>query len=209
MKRIGTLILSVITMTLSAQDFEGIVTYTCEYPINKTALTDEELKKELGTDVTTYFKNGYYKEHTNSRFLSYQLFRHNDSMVYYKNNSKSDTLFYSKVNSKKKEVFSYQIEKRTDTILGYICDKLIVNDGYGTKTYYYSSELSLDPEYYKNFTIGNKYAITKLMKAIYLKLEMTYEAITVSLVATEVKWQKLEQSVFEIPKHDYLLERNM
>ncbi|WP_298903922.1 hypothetical protein [uncultured Psychroserpens sp.] len=209
MKLRWSFIVCLMTLTMHAQDFEGVITYKSEYPINKTALSNDELKKELGTDVTTYFKNGYYKELTNSRFISYQLFRHNDSMVYYKHNIKSDSLFYSKVNTDKKETFSYKIEKRTDTILGYICDKLIVEGGYGTKTYYYTSELSLNPEYYKNFTIGNKYDIMKLMKAIYLKLEMTYDAISVRVVATEVKKQKLENSVFDIPKHQYMIEQNM
>ena len=74
---------------------------------------------------------------------------------------------------------AYEISKKTDTILGYVCDQLAVKDKYGTKTYYYSSELSLNPSYYKNFTSSNKDKIVSLMQAVYLRLDMSFPEISV------------------------------
>ncbi|OUS00725.1 hypothetical protein A9Q86_08165 [Flavobacteriales bacterium 33_180_T64] len=203
------LIVFLIATALYSQDFEGVVTYKVEYPKNNSSLTEQELKKELGTAVTTYFKNGFYKEHTNSKFMSYQLFRHTDSLIYYKNDSKSDTLLFYRADTKTGEEFSYEIEKKTDTILGYICDKLSIKDKYGTKTYYYSSKLSLDPNYYKSFTISNKDKVVMLMQAIYLRLEMSYSALSIDIIATDIKRKKLKKSTFRIPKHRVLIESKL
>lgn len=206
MRRILFLIAFLTSTFLFSQDFEGIVTYKVTYPINNTNLSEQELKAQMGTDVSTYYKNGYYKEDTNSNFMSYQLFRHKDTLVYYKNNIKSDTLFFHRTDAKTDDTFSYDIEKKTDTILGFICDKLSIKDQYGTKTYYYSSELSLDPNYYKNFTVLNKDKIVKLMQAVYLRLEMSYPALSVDIIATDVKRKKLKTSTFNIPQHQVLIK---
>jgi agmatine/peptidylarginine deiminase len=189
-----------------SQDFEGIITYKIEYTSNNTKLSDKELQEEMGTDVTTYFKNGYYKEDTNSQFMSYQLYRHKDTLVYFKNNTKSDTLYFHKTTAKADVDFSYEISKKTDTILGYVCDQLAVKDKYGTKTYYYSSELSLNPSYYKNFTSSNKDKIVSLMQAVYLRLDMSFPEISVHIIATDVRRKKLKKSTFKLPKHTALIE---
>jgi len=149
MKLLLTFVTFLFTITLFSQDFEGVVTYKMSFSNNKTELSIQQLEERMGSDVKTYFKDGYYLEETNSDFMSYQQYSPKDSTIYYKNNIKSDTIFFNKVNKKTDEEFTYKIEKKTDTILDYVCDKLTVKDQYGTKVYYYSSKLSLNPDYYE------------------------------------------------------------
>ncbi len=206
MKQVLTILIFLFTSSIFSQDFEGVVTYNINYTVNTPELSIEELKTTMGVDVVTYFKDGAYLEKTNSTFMSYQQYTPKDTLVYFKNNIKSDTLFYYKVNTKTNATFTYQIEKETDTILGYVCDKLIINDKYGSKTYYYSNKLALNPEYYKFFLTSNKDKIVKLMQAIYLRLEMNFPAFTVDITATKVKRKKLKKSLFKLPKDQILIE---
>ncbi|WP_397362520.1 hypothetical protein [Olleya sp. R77988] len=208
MKQLFTLFNLLASIMLYSQEFEGTVTYKMDYTIKSSELDLQELKKLMGTEAKTHFKDGFYLEKTDSDFMSYQLYSPKDTLVYYKNNIKSDTIKYNRVNTKTEEEFTYKIEKNTDTILGYKCDKLIFKDKYGIKTYYYSSELSLDPEDYKFFLVSNKNKIVSLMKAIYLRLEMTFPAFTVDIIATEVKHTQLKKSLFKLPKDHNLIDGN-
>ena len=164
------------------------------------------LEKELGKNVTSYFKNGYYKEITNSNFMGFQLFRHEENKIYYKHSLKDDTLWYSSTIAEHNIEFNYEIVENADTILGVSCDKLIYKDSSGTKSYYYSSEYSLDPEYYRNFTYYNKYEVLKLMRAIYLQFEMETALFKLKVTAINIKRKKLKDRIFRIPKHKQLVQ---
>jgi hypothetical protein len=72
------------------------------------------------------------------------------------------------------------------------------------KTYYYSSMYSLDPEFCKNYTISKKYEIMKIMKSVYLRLEMEYDSLIVNIKAISIKKTQLENDVFNIPRHKIL-----
>ncbi len=190
-----------------SQDFEGIIKYDVSYIAKKDYVSVDFLEKEMGTKTITYIKNGFYKELTNSRVMGFLRYCHKEDKIYFSDYEGSDTIKYFSCILDEKGKFEYEIFEKTDTILGEICDKLVVKDNYGTKTYYYSSQYSLNPAFYKNYTLSNKYEILKLMKSIYLKLEMEYEPYIVSIEATEIERKKLKRKILKLPKHKVLLKK--
>lgn len=189
-----------------SQHFEGIVEYEMHYIPTSDRYTTELMEEAFGKRTKTFFKDGFYKELTDSKFMSYQLFRYDKNKIYYKHTTNDDTLRYISTISTNKSNFKYDLYTKSDTVLTIVCDKLVVRDDYGTKTYYYSSDYSLNPEFYINFTISNKYEIVKLMKSIYLKLEMEYQDFVVEITAKEITRKKLKKKVFKLTKHTTLLE---
>ena len=167
--------------------------------------TVEFLESELGTNVKTYIKNGYYKEFSESSFMSIQLFRYDENRIYFKHQIQSDTLIYLSTISKEEPPFEYEIYPKSEMVLGILCDKLVITEKDVTKTFYYSAKYSLNSEYYKNFTYSNKNEILKIMKAVYLKLVMEYNPFIVEIVGTRIKREKLSEEVFELPKHSVLI----
>lgn len=194
-----------LSLNSYSQDFEGIIEYKMSYTLKSDRYSIDFLEKEMGKNVKIFFKNGFYKELTDSKFMYFQLFRYSDNRIYFKNQPKNDTLYYRSTLADHTSNFDYVIQKKADTLLGVVCDKLTITDNFGTKTYYYSSEYSLDPEYYKNFTFINKYEIVKLMKAVYLKLVMDLEFFKVEIKATNIERKKLPDKVFALPENTILV----
>lgn len=187
-----------------SQDFEGAIEYKISNTSNHPSATIQSLEEHMGTQSICYFKKGNYKEITNSVYMGFNLFRPDKKRVYYKHNLKDDTLRYTITSSKPKSKFTYDIYENTDTILGVICNRLVVNEEHVIKTYYYSNEYSLNPKHYKSFTLFNKYEIVKLMKAVYLKCILDYRYYTIDIEATKITRMKLPRGTFEIPKHQFL-----
>lgn len=183
-----------------AQDFEGYIEYEIAYKVHTPTISIESLEQNFGTKSRTYFKNGFYKEITNSTYYSFQLFRYDKSEIYF-THEVDDTLRISSIEAKdKNQKFEYEVFENAATVLGINCHKLVVKDGFGTKSYYYSSKYSLDAEFYRGFTSSNKDKILDLMEAVYLKLDMEYPYYTVFIEATKIKREKLNPTCFQIPK---------
>ena len=199
------LILSLLSLfiafnSFAGKDFEGFIKYKMNFTAKVSGVNIEDLEKELGTSVYAHYKEGFYKEISNSSWMSLQLYRHDSAALFFKNHV-TDTVFMKvATNDEPIEDFSYAIEENADTILGNVCNKLTVTDKHGTKSFYYSSNYPIDPKHYETFTNANKNQIVKLMKAIYLRLTMSYQLFTVDIEATEIKPMKLEDEMFEIPE---------
>ncbi len=191
--------LSVFPLLSFCQDFEGIVEYEMTYFSKNAKLKVANLEKEMGTHSHVYYKNGFYKDITNSDYYALNIFRHDKSNIYYQHKN-DDTLRVVSVISKEPIPLEYEIFEDAETILGVVCDKLVIKNKYGTKTYYYSSKYSQDPKFYKNYTISSKAKIAALMKAIYLKLEVESPYYNVTILAKKVIPMKLKKKEFEIPK---------
>ena len=194
-------LLYLLPSLLYGQDFEGIIHYEMTYHSKSAEFSVEDLEKGGGKYVKSYIKNGYYKELTKSSFMSYQLFRHDHKAMYFKHGMEDDTLYHESTLAKTSNEFSYELYEGTDSILNVLCDKLVVKDKYGTKTYYYSSHYSLNPDYYKNYTLSNKYEILKIMKSIYLRLVMEFEHFVVDITAKTIERKDLKKDTFELPEY--------
>lgn len=185
---------------LACQSFEGIIEYKIEYKNINPGLNAEEIKNTLGEKTMCFIKDGFYLEKTETEFMGFQLFRAQDSAIYYYNSSSDDTLFIQNTAVTQKHSFEYSITQNADTILGYSCDKIEVEDKYGTISYYFNKSLALNPEYYRNYTLNNKHEIMKIMKSVYLRLEMSYPYFDINIIATRITPKKLKNKIFKLPE---------
>lgn len=198
------LIFAIICTSLTGytqKQFEGRIKYNMAFTAKTSSIDIETLKKELGTHVDSYYKKGFYKEIANSSWMSYQLYRHDSIALFFKNHVQDSLVMKVSVNDEPIEDFSYSIIENADTILGNICNQLVVTDKHGTKSFYYSSNYPINPEHYKNFTNANKHEIVRLMKAIFLRLTMNYELFTVDIIAAEITPMKLKDEIFALPEN--------
>lgn len=191
----------------SAKNFEGVIYSTAFYSSKIDSLNATELFGQERSEDVLYIKDGYYKAISTTDFMSYSLWRYDDTLVYFLNAQSKDTLWTDRTDSHPGYISKYEIIKNADTILNYACDALIVENDYGhTLTYYYSTQLSLDPEYYVNVKNSAKYDILKLMKSVYLKLKIESNYGTMESVPTRIEQKKLDDKTFELPKHSVMLE---
>ena len=96
-------------------------------------------------------------------------------------------------------VISEVLNKNVADILGYKCDELILICRSGTQKYYFNSKLGLDSKLFVNHKYGNWYSFVSKSNAVPLKMEIDNAQFTMTSTATEVKPQKLEASVFQLP----------
>jgi len=201
---IPLLFLLILNNSIQAQNFEGSIEYRIKYTPKTNSIIEKDLIKSAGDFTKTYYKNGYYLDLCDSQFMSYQLFRYDKNAIFHKKRLDSDTLVKTNTIAKKNEKFKYKIYKKTDTILGYLCDKLIITSSDVKTTYYYSNKLSIDPKYYKNLTVLNKNKIVEIMKSCYLRFIHENEYFIADMIAVKVKREDLDDKIFEIPNYKYL-----
>ena len=209
MRKLILMLSCVLSSTMFfTQDFEGFIKYKIDYYTRDNEYSIEYLEKEFGTKCTFYVKNGFFLDISNGSFGKHQLFRNDQQKLYYYGNNKSrvDTLFYTSSHCDDTIDYTYKIYRQSEVILGIMCDKLIEKSEYSTKTFFYSTEHSLNPDFFKNYTKLNSYERIKLMKSICLKLIYEHYNMDMVLTACKIKEKKLRKSVFQIPKYNVLVE---
>ena len=205
-----TIILSILIafyFSSCAQNFEGIITYENKYTVQDENIDIEQLYKQYGKTNTTYYKDGYFLDLCDSDFMSYHLYRNDKKSRYFTNKNAIDTLYKISTNSKPKTELKYDLKLNADTILNYVCDKLIVYNENGSKTsFYFSSKIKLDQNLYSDFSENHKNEIVNIMKSYYLRMTYENNGFIADMIATNIEEIKLRDDIFEIPKDKYLKE---
>jgi len=211
MKKLQIILIFLISNITFSQDFEGIIEYENSYSkINEeNPINLKDLENFLGIKSTFITKEGFYKQISEGKYMSFQIYNPSESRLYYKDLIESDSLFIKDLTKFDNTEFEYEIKKNADTILNHICDKLIYKkqDQNIEEHYYFTTKYKQNPEYFKNFTFGNKNKLSELMKSVYLRYDVFFNGIIISSVATEIKEQKIEDKEFEIPKNSILKEK--
>lgn len=199
MKIALNLVLSLlVTISLTAQIFQGKIIYRNTYKSNVAGATDEQLTQMFGTTTDYYIKDGDQKSVTNGSYFQSQLYINTDNKLYNKL-AVSEKYYWEDGATNKDEVLNFQLNKNATEILGYKCDELILDCKSGKQTYYFSSSLGVNASLFEKHKYGNWYFY--LTKANGLPLKMILETPQFSLesVATEVKSMQLEKSFFNFP----------
>lgn len=212
-KKLFTFTIILFSLMTYSQDFEGKIEYkiTC-IKNNKEVIDSPEFIKFIGDKSTFITKRGSYKQITNSSLNSFQLYDPNKNKLYLKNNRdsiESDTLFFVDVSKMKNTNFEYEIIKNADTILGHICNKLIIkaHSNVIQQDYYYSSDLKLNSKYFKNFTAFDKNKITDIMKSVFLKLDFHFNDFTLNMTAIDIQKIAISDTEFTLPPHKLLIKK--
>ena len=112
-KHLLLLLIFTISTQLYSQDFEGIIEYKSSYEklIENDAINLENLKVFLGTKSTFITKKGAYKQISDGKFMTYQLYKPKENKLYYKDLIEGDTLYFKDLEKHESTDFKYEIIK--------------------------------------------------------------------------------------------------
>lgn len=187
-----------LTITSYAQKFEGEIIYQNTYKSKIHSLTDEKFTSLMGSTQDYFIKDGWYKSISNGALLQWQIYVPTDNKTYTKM-SNNEAALWTDAGSNSDSVISEILNKNVADILGYKCDELILNCKSGTQKYYFNSKLAIDSKMYVNHKYGNWYSFVSKSNAVPLKMEIDNAQFTMTSIATQVKSQKLQNSVFQLP----------
>jgi hypothetical protein len=192
------LMMGFISMSLSAQNFEGEIIYQNVYQSKIAGLSDEKFTALMGTEQDYYIKGASYKAVINGTLAQWQLYIPGENKLYTKM-SNSDSAFWDNAAVNPDSVISFSLNKAVVKILGYTCDELIFNCKSGTQKYYFNTSLGIDPAKFVKHKYGNWYDYVSNSKSVPLKIEMDNEQFVMVSVAIEIKPSRLDDRIFQLP----------
>lgn len=186
--------------------FEGRITYKNEYFVKTNHIDAAALEQQGGETAALYFKDGNYLEKYDSGYMLEQLYRQQENKIYIQF-SNSDTLHWFSCSKPTQKMLRFEIHPKKETILGIPCDELITYYDNKTVSFYYNSDsLPANPEWYSNFTAYNKNVNARKMKAVYLKYKIERPDFIITVTATSISKQQIDDSIFSIPQGKVLIE---
>lgn len=184
-----------------AQSFEGVITYTNSYKSKSPQLKSEQLNSMMGTTQIYYIKGGNYKSVFNGSYIKMQFYNNAENRSY-SLTAKSDSLYWEDYGKNKDVAIKYEVEKNKETVMGLVCDMIIVYTAKSKTTYYYNKKYPINLEMYKKHQYGNWYYTISKTKALPLKTVYEDEQLVLTSTAVKISPQKLEDNVFTIPDKD-------
>ena len=183
--------LSILTIlifsSLSSQHFEGVIQFDMTFESNTEIYYSEQLMDHFGSSMKGFYKDGYYKEVTNAKRFSEKLWRHEENSEYIRHKKGSDSLFVREC-AVPTLPYTYEVSFDVDTVLGHVCDMVRFTQGTSVRDYYYSSSISTDVNFYKNYSRSNKNTIVNIMKAVPLKIVLYYEDFNLTIEAVKIAY---------------------
>lgn len=205
MKLIITVILFGLSNLLLSQSFEGEVVFTVSYKIKSSKISQEQTAKLFGTKQNYFIKQGNTKSVTNG-IVQWQLYISKENKLYSKIKDSTD-VYWTKASLENEIILKHEIIKNADTILGYICDEVIIYTKNKIYRNFYSSKLPIDPNLFKDDKMYVWYQYLLIAKALSLKTIIETPQLTAVSVAVKVKPMKLDNNIFELPKGCKLKEK--
>lgn len=180
-----------------AQYFEGKIVYSNTFNSKIKALNNTQLQYIVGSKMDYYIKGCNYKSISNGHSVTMQLYDCSSNRVY-NQTPKSDTLYWFSAAINTDTTFKYEIKKNADTVLGYVCDALVLTTKTGTTVLYYSKQLKVNAAAFKDHQYNNWALFTLQTGSLPLKMVIETEVFTMESVATEVQELKLQEGFFLI-----------
>lgn len=180
------------------QSFEGKIIYKNSYKSKIPNMTDEQFTGMMGAQQEYVIKGANYKSIMDGTLVQWQMYLPQDNRLYTKM-SNSQGIFYNDASVNNDEVIKAEINKGVADILGYKCDELILTCKSGIQKYYYNPELKLDGALFKDHRFGNWYEVLSRTNAVPLKMTIDTPQFAVETVATEIKKEPVDVSVFTLP----------
>lgn len=199
--RILALLLMLSPLMCLAQSFEGKITYSNSYKSKSPQLKDVQLATLMGTVQDYFIRGGDYKSIFNGSFVSMQLYKNIENKSYM-STVKSDSLYWEDYSKNKDVVTNFEVEKGKETVMGVLCDVLIVYTQKSKTVYYYNSKYGVNPVLFKQHTYGNWYYVISKTRALPLKIIFDNEQFTLTSTAVSITPMKLEAKLFELPERN-------
>ncbi len=198
MRKLVLLLLLISPIVCFSQIFEGKISYANSYKSKSPQLKDDQLGAMMGTTQDYYIKGGDYKSVFNGSFVKIQLYRNTENRSYTLT-GKSDLLYWEDYSKNKDVATRFEVEKGKETIMGVLCDVLIVYTPKSKTAYYFNSKYGVNPDLFKQHAYGNWYYIISKTKALPLKTIYEDEQFILTSIAVNIAPMKLEANLFEVP----------
>ena len=190
-----------VKMGVSAQNFEGIVTYKNLYKSKIPDLTDQQLTQALGSMQQYLIKEGNYKTKSNGTLLRWQIYKESDTKLYTKM-SNAQELTVTDVTNLKDSVISIKLNKGAYNYLGTVCDELVIVSKEGVqKLYFNSTILKVDAEKFKGFKFNNWYTYLTYANALPVRILIDNDKFTLDDVRSSLESIKEQVSAFPVPNY--------
>lgn len=187
-----------ISLSSSAQNFEGKILYSATYKSKSSKITNEQLASMLGTRKQYFVRGGDYKTISNGTLGEWQLYINSENRLYNKK-SDSEILEWDDGSVYADPVLKVKVNKNVTEILGYKCDELVLTCKSGVQKYYFSSLLGVNYLLYEKHKYGNYDRYTSKAKALPLKLVIETKMFVMESVATEVHAEPQGNEIFTLP----------
>lgn len=183
------------------RQFEGEVIYKVEIKnpnpnIVPDSVWDARVKDKIMYQKY-YYKGDKYKSVISKKAIQLYDSKENALLNY---NIENDTILINSIPADKSidPVKSITHEDTAKEILGYKCQKLIVTGKLSKTTYYYSTDLKIPAENFKNHNYGNWYQFLKEANSLPLKIITKSGFLYMEMTAIEVKPKSIDDSEFVI-----------
>lgn len=200
MKHLLTILMTVISVTVFGQTFEGKITYQNSYISKLPNVQDQQFNSMMGTTQEYIIKGGDYKSSSNGTLVQWQLYINKDNKLYNKM-SNSETIFWNDGITNPDSIISVVINKGVTEILGYKCDEVVLTCKSGVQKYYFNQKIAVDISLFKNHLYGNWYDFLKVSKSLPLKSIIETQQFTLVSEATDIKEMKLDDKEFRLPEN--------
>lgn len=196
-----TILILFITSLLSTlhttESFEGKITYQVRYHSRIPNVSSDQLSEMMGTEQQFYYKAGNYRSAVNGTTMEYVLYIADSSKMYMKM-ANMDLLMWTDATKETDEILHTQLNKNIDTILGFVCDELIIKAKNSTHKYYFNTAFSINPTESFNHKASNWSAYLSASKALPLKMIIETEQFIAESVAVQYKKEPLAASIIKI-----------
>lgn len=202
MRKTLFLLITILVTTLSfGQNFEGKIQYSNIYKSKNNNITDQQWSLMMGSNFEYSIKNGDYKSLANGTIFQWQLYNNKENKIYNKiSNSEAAIWIDASIKTEGDEILKTQINKSVTTILGYLCDELVLTCKSGIQKYYFnSSVLKANPETFANHKFANWYEFLKITKSLCLKSIIETDQFILESTVTKITPLKLDDTLFKLP----------
>lgn len=197
--RILVLFLMLSPLVCLAQSFEGKITYSNSYKSKSPQLKDAQLATMMGTIQDYYIKGADYKSVFNGSYIKMQLYNSKENRSYTLT-AKSDSLYWEDYSKNNDAATKFEVQQGKETVMGVLCDVLIVYTPKSKTAYYYNNKYGVNPALFNSHAYGNWYYVISKTKALPLKTISENEQFILTSTAVNIIPMKLEVKVFELPQ---------
>ena len=187
--------------------FEGKVIYQFELISKNTRLDSNKLRTIFGTGSILTFKKGNYHHTYNGGLMEFDTYRKDDNKMYFKMRN-NDTIYWRNCGLIGDKIEKFEFSAKKEDVLGISCDELTMHYNDNIVSHYYNSDsLSIDPEWFKQYTLHDENLIDAKEKSIYLKSKVEYAYFLIIETAAKFIREKVDSKIFELPSKAILAEK--
>lgn len=198
MSTILVLIVSVfLGFTNILESFEGRIKYHVFYESRIPNVSNDQLSQMLGSEQEFYYKSGNYKSIVNGTSMDYLTYLVDSNKLYMKMPN-MDILMSIDAEKNSDEILSTQVKRNADTVLGFVCDELIIKGKNSLQKFYYNSKFSVNPNESEKHKASNWASFISISKALPLKMIVETEQFVSVTEAFEYKKEPVSASIFKL-----------